>query len=118
MLGALALTVLPATLPSVVGFLRNWTERGQSAGRSVKIRVERGGEKMELEYDPATMTPEQLNALIAALSARPAGDQTQGGAALSAQGNVNVGQDVVGRDKIEVHAGGTVIIHPPPEKKE
>ena len=118
MLGALALTVLPAALPPLIGLLKDWSERGKSADRSVKIRVERGDEKMELEYDPAAMTPEQLNALMAALSARPAGGETQGGAALSAQGSVNVGQDVVGRDKIEVHAGGTVIINPPPEKKE
>jgi len=120
MLGALALTVLPAALPPVMGFLKHWTERGQSAGRSVKIKVERGGEKMELEYDPATMTPEQLNALMAALSSRPAGGETQGGVALSAQRDMNVGQDVVGRDKIEVRAeaGATVIIHPPPEKQE
>ena len=119
-LGALAVSVLPDAVEPLVGFLKDWAARGQGRNRSVKIKVERGDTKMELEYDPATMTPEQLRALMLALSPQAAGNVTRGGVTLNNQGSLSVGGDMAGRDNIQVHAeaGATVIINPPPEKTE
>ena len=124
LLGALAVSVLPEALPPLVGFLKDWAARGKSGGRSVKIKLEQGGQKIEMEYDPATMTSEQLAMLMAALAGRgSSGQTTQGGVALNNSGQMRVGGDVVGRDNIQagghvIHAepGATVIINPPLEK--
>lgn len=45
-LGTLALTVLPATLPSVIGLIQAWAMRGQ--GRTVKFK----GKGIEFEGSP------------------------------------------------------------------
>jgi len=117
LLGALAVSVLPSALPPLVGFLKDWAARGQSRNRSVKIKLATGA---EVEYDPATMTLEQLTALVAALSGGEGGDTAPGGVALNNSGELRAGGNVVGRDNIQVgghviHAepGATVIINPP-----
>ncbi len=124
LLGALAVKVLPNAIEPLVGFLKEWAARGAGHQRSVKIKIERDGTKMEMEYDPATMTPEQLQMLMLALTPQSAGNVTQGGVDINNQGNLSVGGNLAGRDNIQagghvIHAeaGATVIINPP-EKRE
>jgi len=56
MIGNIAITVLPAVLPSVIGLVQAWVARGQ--GRTVKFK----GKGIEFEG-----SPEQLQKLLATL---------------------------------------------------
>ena len=66
-LGELAVTVLPAVIPPLIGFLQAWLLRDKS--RSVKIETQVGGRSLKLEYDPGTMTTEKLKELTDTLVA-------------------------------------------------
>ena len=73
-LGALALAVLPAAVPEVIGFLKEWLLR--PGHRPLKIRVP----GLEVEYDPRDMTPDEVTSLVAQLQAAaspPAGTLDQ-----------------------------------------
>jgi hypothetical protein len=62
-MGMLAVTVLPTVLPKMLEFLQAWMLRGQ--GRTLKFKGKVGGEDIEIEG----ATPDELKALLAALSA-------------------------------------------------
>ena len=62
--GALALAVLPALLPELVEFLREWARRGE--GRTVKIKTPTG---LEVEFMPGEkLTETDLLSLIEKLA--------------------------------------------------
>jgi len=68
LIGSLAITVLPAILPSVIGLIQAWATRGH--GRTVKFK----GKGIDFEG-----SPEDLHKLLAALEKghhRLAGDST------------------------------------------
>ena len=66
-LGELAVTVLPAVIPPLIGFLQAWLLRDKSRG--VKIETQVGGRSLKLEYDPGTMPTEKLKELADTLMA-------------------------------------------------
>jgi hypothetical protein len=59
-IGAIALEVLPAILPSVIGLVQAWASRGQ--GRTVKFKGKIGKERIEFEG-----SPEEFQKLLAML---------------------------------------------------
>jgi hypothetical protein len=59
-IGSIALEVLPAILPSVIGLVQAWTARGQ--GRTVKFKGKIGRERIEFEG-----SPEEFQKLLAML---------------------------------------------------
>ncbi len=65
-LGAIALVVLPATLPKLVEFLQAWSLRGQ--GRTVKIKT--GMVELEFTPDKPLSTSEVMH-LAEKLAAQP-----------------------------------------------
>ncbi|MGH7513766.1 MAG: hypothetical protein ACREOQ_12670 [Gemmatimonadales bacterium] len=69
-IGALALAVLPAAVPQLLAFLKDWVLRGH--GRTVKIRVQQGKRTVDVEYDPTTISPDELSGLIQRFGAAPA----------------------------------------------
>jgi hypothetical protein len=70
-IGALLVAVLPATVPALIGFLKDWLLRN----RGLKIKLQMDGKSLELEgYDPATMSRAELDDLISALKRQLAGD--------------------------------------------
>jgi hypothetical protein len=56
--GALILAIAPVALDQLIDFLRNWSKR--SGGQRTKISVQVADRRIEGEYDPACMTPEQI----------------------------------------------------------
>ena len=65
-IGALAIAVLPSVVPKLVEFLQSWSLRGES--RTVKIKTQRGDRSLEVEYSPASMSPEELKSLVDTLT--------------------------------------------------
>ena len=61
-LGTLAVVVLPAMIPALVGLLRDWARRRQ--GRSVKVKAQFDHRELELEYPVESMTQEQLKQFV------------------------------------------------------
>jgi hypothetical protein len=59
-IGTIALEVLPAILPSVIGLVQAWSSRGQ--GRTVKFKGKIGRERIEFEG-----SPEEFQKLLAIL---------------------------------------------------
>jgi hypothetical protein len=51
-LGALIMAVLPTLAPKVLEFLKDWTLR--PGARPLKIKVQRGADSIEVEFDPLT----------------------------------------------------------------
>ena len=66
MLGALAVTVLPAFLPTLVGYLQSWAARGEN--RRVRIKTLVGDRTIEVEYSPETFSTEELDRLVQTLA--------------------------------------------------
>ena len=66
-IGALAIAVLPAIVPKLVEFLQAWSLRGRN--RTVKIKTQRGDRSLEVEFTPASMSPEELKSLVDTLTA-------------------------------------------------
>ena len=63
-LGALALALVPALLPELVEFLRDWARRDE--GRTVKIKTPAG---LEVEFTPGEkLTETELASLVEKLS--------------------------------------------------
>ena len=113
-LGAMALSVLPVALPSVVALLNNWSARGWGRPRRVRLVRGEGAARVEVEIDAHLLTAEELQTLLERL-VQPAASS---GAAIQGGGDVTVGQDVVGRDKIthlHIHAepGSNLTVNPP-----
>ncbi len=64
-LGALAIAVLPAVLPKLIEFLRDWSQRGQN--RVVKIEMQAGGRTLKVEV-PQSMTQDELKRYVDTLT--------------------------------------------------
>jgi len=64
-LGALALSVLPKVLPSVIAFLQAWRKRGD--GKSIRIKVLKGKRTVEVEIPVGALGQEELHQLLARL---------------------------------------------------
>lgn len=60
--GKVVVTVSPSILETLILFLRDWSSR--SPDRHVTLRIQSGESLLEIEYDPATMTPESLQDLL------------------------------------------------------
>lgn len=65
-LGVLAVAVLPATLPHMINFLRDWSLREEK--RSVKIKAQVGDRSVEVAYNPSTMSQSELKQLVDTLT--------------------------------------------------
>jgi hypothetical protein len=59
-IGTIALEVLPAILPSVIGLVQAWVSRGQ--GRTVKFKGKVG--KNRIEFEGSTLEFQQLLAML------------------------------------------------------
>lgn len=65
-LGQFAVTLAPTLIPPLFDLLKSWTQRRPTT--PVKIRVKVGKTRTaQIEYDPSTTTPEQLEAILKAL---------------------------------------------------
>jgi hypothetical protein len=65
-IGQLAVTLAPTLIPSLFDLLKSWTQRRPTT--PVKIRVKVGKTRTaQIEYDPTTTSPEQLEAILKAL---------------------------------------------------
>lgn len=67
-LGALLLAVLPEAVPAAIGFIKEWALR--PGNRPVRVRLQAADKALEVEYDPRTMTADDVDALVASLQAR------------------------------------------------
>jgi hypothetical protein len=65
-LGVLAVAVLPTLLPELVRFLQAWSLRGEN--RTIKIKTQAGDRAVELEYNPSTMSLDQVQSLVETLN--------------------------------------------------
>ncbi len=65
-LGVLAVAVLPTVIPALITYLQTWSMRG--AGRTVKLKTQKGDQSVEVEYDPKTMSPAELKSLVETLN--------------------------------------------------
>lgn len=65
-LGALALAVMPTAVPQLIEFLKSWSMRGES--RTVKVKAQVGDRSLDIEYNPATMSPTELKSLVDTLT--------------------------------------------------
>ena len=70
-LGALLIAVLPATLPALIGFLKDWTLRNPG----LRIKLVDKERSVEVDgFDPERMSQDDLNALLANLRRQIAAD--------------------------------------------
>ena len=65
-LGQLAVTLAPTLVPSLFDLLKSWVERKPST--PVKITVKSGRKSTQIEYDPASTSPREVEELVKALS--------------------------------------------------
>jgi len=61
-LGALAVTLVPAALPQLLEFVQAWALR--RANRVVKIKTQSKDELIEVEFDPRTISQDQLKSFV------------------------------------------------------
>jgi hypothetical protein len=66
-LGKLAMQVVPTAVPACVGFLKDWTLRPGTS--PIKIRVQHADRSTEIEYDPRSMSQEDIKELAANMHA-------------------------------------------------
>jgi hypothetical protein len=64
--GQLLVTLAPSVVEPLFRLLKSWTVRRKSVPVKLKLKV--GRRTADLEYDPATTTPAQINALIRGLN--------------------------------------------------
>jgi hypothetical protein len=103
--GELAVSLKPNALPDFLGMLRDWLTRHED--RRVEVTLNIGGNPVNIK---ASVT--DISAVMQAITTGTAAINRSGGADLNA-GQINVGGDVTGRDKIiQIHAeaGATVIV--------
>ncbi len=67
--GVMVISVSPSVVETVILFLRDWSSRG--VDRRVTFSFQQGDSLLEIEYDPAIMTQENLQELIATLLQGP-----------------------------------------------
>jgi hypothetical protein len=65
-LGSLAVVVLPVVAPKLIELLQSWSTRAEN--RIVKIKAQVENRSIEVEYSPATMSPEDLKRLVNTIS--------------------------------------------------
>ena len=61
-LGALAVSVLPNAVKQLVEFLFSWVKRGSD--RVVKVSTQIGDRRFDVEYNPKTMSNDDLKRLV------------------------------------------------------
>lgn len=67
-LGALLMAVLPEAIPEVITFLREWALR--PGNHHVKIKVEGRYGSMEIEFDPRTVSKEEVMRIASEMKAQ------------------------------------------------
>jgi hypothetical protein len=72
-LGTLAVVILPSFLPKLIDYLQSWSLRGE--GRKVKVKTQVGDRSIEVEYNPNTMSHQELKTLVETLTGVLADDQ-------------------------------------------
>ncbi len=106
--GELAVSLKPGGLPDFLGLLRDWLTRHED--RRVEVTLNLGGNPVNIK---ASVT--DISAVMQAISTSMTASNRSGGADLNA-GQISVGGDVTGRDKIiqiKAEAGATVIVGQP-----
>jgi hypothetical protein len=61
--GAVILAVLPVAVEQILGMLRNWVAR--PGNPPVRFKVSRGDRSMEGEFDPATLSIQDMQSFLA-----------------------------------------------------
>jgi hypothetical protein len=61
-IGSVLVHVLPAALPALIGFLQEWSLRGR--GRTVKLKVMRGADTVDVEYPVDSISKDQVASLV------------------------------------------------------
>lgn len=67
-LGSLVMEVLPTAITPLIEFLRSWALRRK--GRTVKIKTVSGDRSVEMEFDPATVSPAEMKLLVGSIIKR------------------------------------------------
>ena len=65
-MGALALAVLPSFIPKLVEYLQAWTLRNPN--RTLKIKTQHGDRAVEVEFDPKTISSDEVTDLVEKLN--------------------------------------------------
>jgi len=74
--GAVVVAVLPAVLPKLVELLGSWIALRK--GRSVRVKVSRGDEAIEVEFAPGERGAEEILEFVARLERRLGAGKTKG----------------------------------------
>jgi hypothetical protein len=61
-LGTLAVAVLPALAPKLIEFMQSWSMRAKN--QIIKIKTQVADRSIEVEYNPATMSTDELTHLV------------------------------------------------------
>ena len=64
-LGSLVMEVLPNAITPLIEFLRSWALRRN--GRTVKVKTAFGDRSVEMEFDPATVSPAEMKLLVSSI---------------------------------------------------
>jgi len=64
-LGSLLMAVLPNAISPLIEFLRSWALRRN--GRTVKVKTVFEDRSVEMEFDPATVSPAEMNSLVSSI---------------------------------------------------
>lgn len=65
-MGALAIAVLPNVIPKLVEYLQAWTLR--NSNRTLKIKTQHGDHAVEVEFDPKTISSDEVTDLVEKLN--------------------------------------------------
>ena len=65
-IGALSIAVLPAMLPELIGFLRDWSNRTKN--HTIKIKKQKGDNILELEYDMKNISEDDIKKILNVLN--------------------------------------------------
>jgi len=67
-LGALILTVAPGAVSATIDLLKDWLVR--KSDETIRLKLQRGDQLVELEYNPATTGVDEIKTLVSALTPR------------------------------------------------
>lgn len=62
-IGGIAVSLLPNGISTLVSVVKDWLGRNEQ--RSLTLKLKLGERLLEVEYDPASMTPNDLSSIIA-----------------------------------------------------
>lgn len=65
-LGSLAVVLLPMVIPKLLEYLQSWSLRAEN--RKVSIKTQIGDRSIELDYNPATVSQDELQKLVRIIS--------------------------------------------------